>query len=56
VTLRDRAILIASVDDLPTLRAFVTNIGGDMRKAKVRKGTWEFVSAETPLWNGRSAA
>lgn len=56
VTLQGKAILIASVDDLPTVRAFVTGIGGDMRKAKVRKGAWEFVSAETPLSNGRNAA
>jgi hypothetical protein len=44
VTLRNKAILIAGVDDLPTVRAFVANVGGDWRKAKVRKGTWEFVS------------
>ncbi|MGW6447930.1 hypothetical protein [Lentzea sp. NPDC055074] len=56
VTLQGKAILIASVDDLPTVRAFVTKIGGDVRKAKVRKGAWEFVGAETPLSNGRSAA
>ena len=57
VTLQGRAILIASVDDLPVVRAFITNIGGDARKAKVRKGAWEFVGAqETPLANGRSAA
>lgn len=60
VTLRNKAILIADIDDLPTVRAFVTNIGGDMSKAKVRKGAWEFVSAETPretpLWITRSAA
>ncbi|SEQ70791.1 hypothetical protein SAMN05216188_104389 [Lentzea xinjiangensis] len=60
VTLHDTAILIAGVDDLPAVRAFVTNIGGDMSKAKIRKGTWEFVgadsSAETPLWIKRNAA
>ena len=56
VTLQDKAILIADVGDLPTVRTFVTNIGGDMRKAKVRKGTWEFVGSETLLWNGQSAA
>lgn len=56
VTLQNKAILIADVNDLPTVRAFVTNIGGDLRKAKVRKGTLEFVSAETLLWNGQSAA
>ncbi|MCR3751373.1 hypothetical protein [Lentzea californiensis] len=56
VTLQDKAILIADVNDLPTVRAFVTKLDGDMRKAKVRKGTWEFVSAETPLWNRQNAA
>ncbi|MFS8101676.1 hypothetical protein LFM09_31570 [Lentzea alba] len=56
VTLQHKAILIADVNDLPTVRAFVTNLGGDMSKAKVRKGTWEFVSAETPLWIGQNAA
>ena len=56
VTLNDKAILIADVNDLPTVRAFVTNLGGDMSRAKVRKGTWEFVSEETPLWSMRSAA
>ncbi|SMD14050.1 hypothetical protein [Lentzea albidocapillata] len=57
VTLHNKAILIADVDDLPTVRAFVTGIGGDIRKAKVRKGTWEFVSAEeNPLWNKQNAA
>ncbi|MFD9705735.1 hypothetical protein [Lentzea sp. NPDC059081] len=58
VTLQGKAILIADVNDLPTVRAFVTNIGGDLRKAKVRKGTWEFVSGagETPLSHQRNAA
>lgn len=66
VTLQNKAILIADVNDLPTVRAFVTSIGGDMRRAKVRKGTWEFVSGseetrretphETPLWINKSAA
>ncbi|HEX7308942.1 hypothetical protein [Lentzea sp.] len=62
VTLQDKAILIAGVDDLPTVRAFVANIGGDFRKAKVRKGTWEFVSgaegtaAKTPSSSARAAA
>lgn len=58
ITLQDKAILIASVDDLPVVRAFVTGIGGDMGKAKVRRGTWEFVSgsAETALWSKRNAA
>ncbi|MFC3894144.1 hypothetical protein ACFOWZ_21925 [Lentzea rhizosphaerae] len=64
VTLQNKAILIADVNDLPTVRAFVTTIGGDMSKAKVRRGTWEFVSAETaletphetPLWINKSAA
>lgn len=46
VTLQGKAILIAGVDDLPTVRAFITTIGGDARKAKVRKGTWEFVGAQ----------
>jgi hypothetical protein len=57
VTLRNKAILIADVNDLPTVRAFVTSLGGDMSRAKVRKGTWEFVSAaETPLWIKENAA
>lgn len=57
VTLRNKAILIADVDDLPTVRAFVTSLGGDMSRAKVRKGTWEFVSAaETPLRIKENAA
>ncbi|HUQ61643.1 hypothetical protein [Lentzea sp.] len=62
VTLQNKAILIAGVDDLPTVRAFVANIGGDWRKAKVRKGTWEFVSGseetspETLLSYQRNAA
>ncbi|MCX2953371.1 hypothetical protein [Lentzea sp. NEAU-D7] len=57
VTLQNKAILIADAGDLPTVRAFVTSIGGDIGKAKVRKGTWEFVSAgETPLWNKQNAA
>lgn len=56
VTLQNKAILIADVNDLPTVRAFVTNIGGDMSKAKVRKGDWEFVGAETPLWINQNAA
>ncbi|KOV79124.1 hypothetical protein [Nocardia sp. NRRL S-836] len=57
VTLGNRAILIADVGDLPTVRAFVTSLGGDMSRAKVRRGTWEFVSAaETPLWIKKSAA
>ena len=65
VTLQHKAILIADVNDLPTVRTFVTNIGGDMSKAKVRKGAWEFVSAvdatvdvtaETPLWINQAAA
>lgn len=57
VTLHDKAILIAAVGDLPTVRAFVTGIGGDMTKAKVRKGTREFVGAsETPLWIKENAA
>ncbi|GAB2839160.1 hypothetical protein GCM10027200_43880 [Lentzea nigeriaca] len=60
VTLRNKAILIANVNDLPTVRTFVTNLGGDMSKATVRKGALEFVSAEaareTPLWITQSAA
>ncbi|MFD5826838.1 hypothetical protein [Lentzea sp. NPDC060358] len=58
VTLQDKAILIASVDDLPVVRAFVTGIGGDLRRAEVRRGTWEFVSGagETPLSSKRNAA
>ncbi|WP_329793730.1 hypothetical protein V1227_17990 [Lentzea sp. DG1S-22] len=58
VTLHDKAILIAGVDDLPIVRAFITEIGGDVSGAKVRKGTWEFVGAEaeTLLWNGQKAA
>ncbi|MGZ3147469.1 hypothetical protein ACVDFE_36895 [Lentzea chajnantorensis] len=57
VTLQNRAILIAGVGDLPVVRAFVTSLGGDMSRAKVRKGTWEFVSAaETPLWINENAA
>ncbi|ANZ34955.1 hypothetical protein BBK82_01580 [Lentzea guizhouensis] len=61
VTLQNKAILIADVNDLPTVRAFVTTIGGDMSRAKVRKGTWEFVgaaeaSAKTPLWINKNAA
>ncbi len=57
VTLRNKAILIADVDDLPTVRAFVTSLGGDMSRAKVRKGAWEFVSAaETPLRIKENAA
>jgi hypothetical protein len=61
VTLQHKAILIADVNDLPTVRAFVTSIGGDLSRAKVRKGAWEFVSAsqtsrETPLWIRQNAA
>ena len=64
VTLQNKAILIADVNDLPTVRAFVTNLGGDMSKAKVHRGTWEFVGAETPqetpretpLWISQNAA
>ncbi|MFI6100550.1 hypothetical protein ACIA8G_33800 [Lentzea sp. NPDC051213] len=56
VTLQSKAILIADVNDLPTVRAFVTNLGGDMSKAKVHRGAWEFVGAETPLWSSQNAA
>jgi hypothetical protein len=66
VTVQNKAILVADVNDLPTVRAFVTTIGGDMSKAKVRKGTWEFVSGaaetprdtprKTPLWINENAA
>ena len=43
VTLDRRLILIAALEDLDLVKRFVTEIGGDFDKAKVRRGRREFV-------------
>lgn len=43
-------ILVAAKEDLEFVRIFVGKIGGDWGDAEVRRGVWEFVSAENPQW------
>ncbi|MCC2278241.1 hypothetical protein LKL35_22870 [Streptomyces sp. ET3-23] len=45
VTLGERLILVAPLKDLALARAFVTKLGADWAKARVRYGAEEFVSA-----------
>ena len=44
VTLDGRLILVAALEDRRLVKRFVTELGGDYRKAKVRLGRREFVS------------